>query len=210
MWNQTFVLADRIKVTLLAWTGGLIIAATASDQFVYSQATTLPLSILGVFAQTYIVTEALRLGASAEAQSAIRPQFGRVFGISIVSTLAILLGGLLFIVPGVLLLIRWWIAVPVALDRDIGVSDALRESWRLTAPHWAGILGILLILLAMLAIPMAGLFFLGGLDQDAISIPASFSMNTAMYVVTSLGSVSTVAVYRTIYQPVSELRSVFE
>ena len=69
MWGQTIVLADRIKPTLLAWTGGLIIAATASDQFDPSSASTLPLSILAVFAQTYIVTAALRVGLDPAAQA---------------------------------------------------------------------------------------------------------------------------------------------
>lgn len=210
MWNQTFVLADKIKTTLLGWTIGLIVAATASDQFDSSSATALPLSIMGVFAQTYIVTAALRVGLDAAAQSAIRPQFGRVFGISILTTLAIILGGLLLILPGVFLLLRWWIAVPVALDRDVGVSEAMRESWELTAPHWTSILGLLLVILAFIAIPLTGLFFLGGLEEEIMSIPMSLAMNTVLYVGTMIGTVSTVAAYRTIYQPVAQLRQVFE
>ena len=210
MWNQTFILADRIKATLLAWTAGLIVAATASDQVAFSNATILPLSILGVFAQTYIVTAALRVGLDADAQAAIRPQFGRVFGVSIVTTLAIALGGLLLIIPGVFLLIRWWIAVPVALDRNVGVSEAIRESWELTVPHWASILGLFLVLLVMLAIPLTGLFFLGGFDEEILSVPMSLAMNTLMYGVVNLGTVSTVAAYRSIYQPVTQLRQVFE
>jgi hypothetical protein len=210
MWNQTFVLADRIKVTLLGWTIGLIIAATASDQFDSSSATALPLSILGVFAQTHIVTAALRVGLDAAAQSAIRPLFGRVFGISILTTLGILLGGVLFIIPGVFLLLRWWITVPIALDRDIGVTDAMRESWVLTAPHWAAILGLFLIILAFIAIPLTGLFFLGGLDEEIMSVPMSLAMNSVLYAGTMVGTVSTVAAYRTIYQPTAQLRQVFE
>jgi hypothetical protein len=210
MWNQTVVLADRIKATLLAWTAGLIIAATASDQFDSTTATSLPLSIAGVFAQTYVVVAALRVGIDSAAQAAIRPLFGRVFGISILTTLAVLLGGLLLVIPGIFLLIRWWIAVPVALDRDIGVTEAMRESWELTAPHWAAILGLFLVILAFIAIPVAGLFFLGGLDAETTSLPMSLAMNAVLYVGTMTGTVSTVAAYRTIHQPVAELRQVFE
>jgi hypothetical protein len=210
MWSQTFILADRIKATLLAWTAGLIIAATISDQFDTSTATILPLSIAGVFAQTYIVVAALRVGLDAAAQAAIRPQFGRVFGISILTTLAVLLGGLLLIIPGVFLLIRWWIAVPVALDRDLRVSEAMRESWELTAQHWASILGLFLVLLVFIAIPVIVLFFLGGLDEEIVSLPMSLVENTVLYVGTMAGTVSTVAAYRLIYQPVADLRAVFE
>jgi uncharacterized membrane protein len=210
MWNQTFMLADRIKATLLAWTVGLIIAATASDQFDSTTATTLPLSIAGVFAQTYIVVAALRVGIDPAAHAAIRPLFGRVFGISILTTLAVLLGGLLLVIPGVFLLIRWWVAVPVALDRDLRVTEAMRESWELTAPHWPSILGLFLIILAFIVIPMTGLFFLGGLDEEITSLPMSLAMNTVLYIGTMIGTVSTVGAYRTIHQPVAELRQVFE
>lgn len=210
MWSQTFVLADKIKVTLVGWTIGLIFAATVSDQFDSSSASFLPVSILGVFAQTYIVVAALCVGLDPVAQAAIRPLFGRVLGISILTTLAIILGGLLLILPGVFLLLRWWIAVPVALDRDVGVREAMRESWELTAPHWASILGLFLVILAFIAIPLTGLVFLGGLDEEMMSIPMSLAVNTVLYVGTMIGTVSTAAAYRTIYQPVAQLRQVFE
>ena len=210
MWSQTFVLADRIKPMLLGWTAGLIIAATASDQFDSTSATSLPLGIAGVFAQTYIVVAALRVGLDPNAQAAIRPLFGRVFGISIVTTMAILLGGLLLVIPGVFLLVRWWVTVPVALDRDISVTEAMRESWELTAPHWASILGLFLVLLASIAIPLTGLFFLSGLDEETVSVPMSLAMNSILYIGTMIGTVSTVAAYRMIYQPAAALRQAFE
>lgn len=210
MWGQTFILADRIKVTLLAWTVGLIVASTASDQFDSSTASTLPLSILGIFAQACIVTAALRVGLDPAAQAAIRPHFGRVFGIALLSGLAILFGALLLIIPGVLLLIRWWVAVPVALDRDIGVSEALRESWALTAPHWPAILGLFLVISAFIVVALTGMYFLNGFEEEIMSMPMSLAMNTVLYVGTMIGTVSTVAAYRTIYQPTSDLRRVFE
>lgn len=215
MWSQTFILADRIKATLLAWTVGLVVAATAADQVPFSNATIsnatiMPLSILGILAQTYIVTAALRIGLDADAQAAIRPRFARVFGISIATTLAIALGGLLLIIPGVFLLIRWWIAVPIALDRDMDVSESMRESWKLIAAHWAAILGMFLVLLAIFVIPLIGLFFFGGFDDGTISVPMSLAINIVMHGVLNLGTVSTVAAYRTIYQPVTQLRQVFE
>jgi uncharacterized membrane protein len=210
MWNQTFILTDQIKTTLLPWMIAMILAATASDLFDSTTTTTLPLSIASVFAQTYIVVAALRVGVDPAAQAAIRPLFGRVFGISILTTLGIVLGGLLLIIPGVFLLVRWWIAIPVALDRDIGATEAMRESWALTAPHWASILGLFLVALALVAIPLSGLFFLGGFDDAIVSLPMSLAMNTVLYTATMVSMVSTVAAYRTIYQPTVQLRQVFE
>jgi hypothetical protein len=210
MWTDTLVLAERIKGPLFAWTIGLILAATAADQSPYANAAILPLSVAGVIAQTFIVTAALRVGLAAQAQAMIRPRFARVLGIGIVSGLAILLGALLLVIPGVILLIRWWISVPVALDRDISVSEALRQSWEMTAPHWASILGLFVGLLALLAAPMIGLFFLGGLDEGVASVPMALAENFITYTVMNLGTVSTVAVYRTIYQSEAALRQVFE
>jgi hypothetical protein len=210
MWTEMFVLAERIKGPLLAWTVGLILAATLADQSDVANAAILPLSIAGVVAQTFIVTAALRVGLAADAQAAIHPNVARVLGIGIVSGLAILLGGLLLVIPGVFLLIRWWLPVPIALDRNMGVNEALRESWELTAPHWASILGLFVGLLALLAVPMIGLFFLGGLDETSTSVPMSLIENAITYSVMNLGTVSTVAVYRIIYQPTAALRQVFE
>ena len=210
MWNETFVLADRIKGVLIGCVAGLIAIATATDVAGYADAAILPLTIIGVFAQTLIATAALRVGLSAEAQAAIRPQFARVFGIGFVSGLGILLGGLFALIPGIFLLLRWWVAVPVALDRDLGLSEAMRESWRLTAPHWAPILGLFLGLLAMLVIPMAAFFYAGAFDEEPMSLSMSLLVNLFTYGVTNLGTISSVAVYRTIDQSVPDLRSVFE
>lgn len=210
MWSETIVLAARIKGPLFAWTAGMIVAATVVDQIEAAQVTTLPMSILGVFAQTHIVTAGLRVGLGAEAQAAIRPNFGRVLGIGLLSGIAILLGGLLLIIPGVFLLIRWWVSVPIALDRDISVSEALRESWRLTASHWAAILGLFLGLLAMLVVLMFGLGLYGGLEEEGVSLPVALVANIVTYSATFIGTVSTVAVYRAISDRTTDLRAVFE
>ncbi len=210
MWADTFILSERIKGTLVAWTVALIVAATLADQMPFADALTLPLTIAGVVAQTYIVLAALRVGVDDDAKAAIRPQFVRVLGIGIVSGFAIILGGLLLFIPGIFLLIRWWIAVPIALDRDIGVNDALRESWDLTSAHWASILGLLIGLVTLLAVPMLGLFFAGAMNEESTPVWLSFAANAITYTVMNFGTVSTVSVYRAIYQPVAQLRQVFE
>ena len=210
MWGNTFALAGQIKGTLLAWIGALVLAATVTDQFGFDREAILPLTILGVFAQTQIVVAALRAGSGEAAQAAIRPQFGRVFGIGILSGFAILLGGLLLIVPGVLLLIRWWVAVPLALDRDVGASQSLNESWALTAAHWAPILGLFLGLLVLVGVPALALGMVGGLADQGVAWPLTLATNLVTYGVTNFGTVSTVAVYRAISDRTTDLRAVFE
>ena len=104
----------------------------------------------------------------------------------------------------------WSRSLSKTLDRDLGFREAMRESWRLTAPHWAPILGLFLGLLAMLVIPMVALFYAGAFDEEPMSLSMSLLVNLFTYGVTNLGTISSVAVYRTIDQSVPDLRSVFE
>ena len=147
MWNDSFVLADRIKGPFLIWVGALIAAATATDVAGYANEAALPLTIFGVVAQTFIAVAALNIGQSDSAHAAIRPRVATVFGIALLSGLGILLGALLLVIPGLFLLVRWWVAVPIALDRNVGAVEAIRESWAMTADYWLPIAGLLLGLL---------------------------------------------------------------
>lgn len=76
--------------------------------------------------------------------SAAGPRFGALFGMGIVATLGILLGLVLLIIPGIVLLVRWSIAVPILLNSEEGVFGALGESWRATEGHFWPILVALL------------------------------------------------------------------
>lgn len=210
MWNDSFVLADRIKGTLLVWVGALIAAATATDVAGYANEAALPLTIFGVVAQTFIVVAALNIGQPDSVRAPIRPRIATVFAIALLSGLGILLGALLLVIPGLFLLVRWWIAVPVALERNVGAGEAMRESWAMTADHWLPIAGLLLGLLALVAIPAAVLFMVGGIEEEPMAILPSLLLNVVIYGVTNFGTVSTVAVYRAISGPREDLRAVFE
>jgi prepilin signal peptidase PulO-like enzyme (type II secretory pathway) len=207
MWNDSFVLADRIKGTLLVWVGLLVVAATVADVMGYANEAALPLTIFGVVAQAFIVVAALKVGGD---RTTARPNFVRVLGIVLLSGIGIVLGVFLLVLPGIFLLVRWWVAVPVALDRDIGVVEALRESWTMTADHWRPIAGLFLGLLALCAIPAAVLFMTGDIDEDVMAVGPSLLLNLVIYGATNFGTVSTVAVYRAISGQGEDLRVVFE
>ena len=210
MWGDSFSLAKRNAGPLAAWTAALVVTATLADQYGYENQSIVPLSIAGVFAQTFIVVAALQVGLGDPARADIRPLFLRVFLIGLISGLAIVVGTLLLIVPGVLLLIRWWIAVPAALDRDLSPTDALRESWALTRPHWAGILGLLIGLIAIAGLAAGLGALLGGFGEEVQSLPMLFTTNLVTYGLTNFATVSSVAVYRAIRTDVTDLRAVFE
>ena len=71
------------------------------------------------------------------------------FGQAIVISLAVIIGLLVLIVPGLILAARWSLAQPLLIGRGAGAMDALGESWRMTAG-------------STLAIIVAGVVVFGG------------------------------------------------
>jgi hypothetical protein len=118
-----------------------------------------------LYLQLLVTARALHIKESTRpGWDARRPTGGRyprAFGISIVSTIAILAGLLLLVVPGVVLLLRWSLAYPVMLAEDEGIVGSLRRSWRLTGKRWPLLLGYggLLLCLYGAAVALSVLFY---------------------------------------------------
>ena len=96
--------------------------------------------------------------------------FGSFFGVNFLSGLAILLGLVLLIVPGVYLMARWSAADAALLAEGEGVTAALGKSWEMTAPHLWPIIGALLVVY----LPAFGL-----------GVGLGIAMGTTMPIVTS-------------------------
>lgn len=77
-----------------------------------------------------------------------------VAAVLLLANLAIALGFLLLLVPGVVLLLMFWVAVPAAVVEG-GVVSALRRSHQLTKGHKWPILGLLFVLMLALWIVSA-------------------------------------------------------
>lgn len=71
--------------------------------------------------------------------------FGAYFAIGLLSGLALILGFLLLVIPGVILLVRWVAAESIVLSEDRGVSESLSESWSMTEPHFWPLLAVTLL-----------------------------------------------------------------
>jgi hypothetical protein len=69
----------------------------------------------------------------------------RVVGAAILATIGIMIGSLLFIIPGIILLLMWWVFVPVIVVENAGITQSFGRSRALTSGHRWGILGILFI-----------------------------------------------------------------
>lgn len=94
-------------------------------------------AVLGVFCQALLVMvalasfrgERLRLGEALGAGLRLLPA---ALGIAILTTLGILLGLLLLIVPGLMLMTIWMVSLPVQAHGRPGVIAAIQESGELT------------------------------------------------------------------------------
>ena len=78
-------------------------------------------------------------------RKATRRRFGAFFLLGIVTGFGLVFGFLLLIIPGVVLFVRWSIAVPAVVANDDGFADALAYSWRVTQPLFWPILCSFLI-----------------------------------------------------------------
>ncbi|MDT8760501.1 glycerophosphoryl diester phosphodiesterase membrane domain-containing protein [Sphingomonas psychrotolerans] len=87
-------------------------------------------------------------------------------GAGIVTALAVLVGTLLLVVPGIYLAARWLLVSPLIIGEGMTVSEAMRASWRRTAGSFLPLMAALALLfvpgfggyllVAMLAYPEYG------------------------------------------------------
>jgi hypothetical protein len=112
--------------------------------------------MLGVGALGFVAT-ALAQGASVvavsqlylersisinDAYARVIGRLGRLCGLLLVAGIAIAFGFLLLIIPGVLLLLRWSLAVPSMILEELTIGDSLRRSSSLTKDDRFRIFGI--------------------------------------------------------------------
>ncbi len=86
-----------------------------------------------------------------------------VIGITIVATVGAGLGALLLLVPGLMLMTMWWVAVPVAVIERTGVIASLRRSAELTRGYRWGVFGVIAVVyLGQIVLEMVTDFILAG------------------------------------------------
>ncbi len=69
-----------------------------------------------------------------------------VFIVSLIVSLSMTLGMILLIVPGVIIYLMWWVAVPAVVVERAGIGDSLKRSAALTKGNRWRILGVFLVL----------------------------------------------------------------
>ncbi len=118
--------------------------------------------------------------------------FWKFLGTSILASLAIIIGFVLLVVPGIIAMVLFMFSTFIVIDKGLGPIEAMKESMRITAGHRWPLLGLIVVLsligmvgaLALgvgllVAIPVATLAFthayrvLSGYDgQTAVPVDA--------------------------------------
>ncbi len=131
---------------------------------------------------TYLLLKAL-LATRGRAGDG-RNRFWEYLGMSILSLIAIGIGSLLLLVPGIILAIRWSASSGFLISRGEGVIDSLKASWHATKGHgWAIFFAAVVLGLGLLIVVgiLAGLFaLLGALVAGVISSFLEAFLNAVM------------------------------
>jgi hypothetical protein len=105
-----------------------------------------------------LVTMVRRTGLQSRTED---DMFLPYLGLSILSTLAVMLGMIALVIPGLFLMIRWSIAQPLIVARGGGVMATLGESWERTrGSEFSIFVATVAMLLPLIAVLIAaGAFF---------------------------------------------------
>ena len=124
------------------------------------------LSAIATAATVFIVSESYlgRPLSAAEALSRAAPLLWRVIACSVLTGLLVMVGFLLFVIPGIVLVCGVILAFPVlVLEPGTTASGALSRSWALTRGSRWRIFGMLVTLFLLLYIPIVALTALAAL-----------------------------------------------
>jgi Membrane domain of glycerophosphoryl diester phosphodiesterase len=135
-------------------------------------------------------------------------RFAAVFGVSFISNLAIILGFVLLVVPGIFLAVRWSIAVPAVVGSADSVTDGLRESWQKTKGQFWQILVVVLILTLFFMLPVAAALWFTDTAAGE-SAPFSLGINLVSSSGSVLGWYVMIALYEVLRSPRESLSEIF-
>lgn len=136
-----------------------------------------------------------------------RLRFPAFFLLGIVTSLGIVLGLVLLVVPGIVLIVRWSISAPILLGSDERAIDAIRLSWRATEGRFWPILGAFLAIYAPAFLLVAAAYAL----QYALPspIPAVIMANILLQGCIIAGWHAAIAIYSLVRDPTA-LSRIFE
>jgi hypothetical protein len=123
----------------------------------------------------------------------VLPRLGQVIGASFLAGIAIAIGFVLVVVPGLYLMTIWSVVIPVLLLEHTGVTDAFGRSRALVSGYGWTVFGVILVTFLIqlvvsiaLAIAFAGLsndvgHYIGGVITTTLVTPFVSATWTSMY-----------------------------
>ncbi len=118
--------------------------------------------VLVLVAQAMITALSLRVAQGAKASwselwDAAREFTFPLLGLSILVGLSIILGFICFIVPGIIMIRRTFLAAYVLIDQKVGIIEAIRRSAALSKPFSGAVWGLIGVSILM-QVPGAAIF----------------------------------------------------
>lgn len=101
-----------------------------------------------------------------ELLKSINPKLLPLLGLSIVVGILVFIGLIFFIIPGIILALMWFVAVPVMIIEDKGVFDSMSRSGELTKSNRWRLLGLIILIYIGVFI----VFFIAGLIAAVLPI----------------------------------------
>ena len=209
--RDTAALVRPLAGQFLGWTAGLTMLNVALSLAGHEDAALVAVGVLIVVAQRHVVLSALVVAGYP--RSTLRLGFVHVFVLQLLVAAGYLLGALLFIVPFVVLFVRWWTAVPIMATTGIGPVAALKQSWTTTARAWrpvAGLAGVVLFVMTVAAAAAIAHVADVGVDVETDPLSFGFILTEVIYnTLTLLITLSTVAVFLALRDRSDALGEVF-
>lgn len=178
---QEGMLEEQDAVSLIVFGVGIVLASIV-------------LNLVASAALMYGVIEQLR-GGHASMGACISAGLKRllpVLGVGLLMTLCIMLGFVALVIPGVILIFMFYVAVPVTVIEHLGPIDALKRSKALTD----GFKGSLFALNFLVALIGGGIGLVVGIVKGAGSETVGLVLDLGIDVFTgALGAVITAIVY---------------
>lgn len=125
---------------------GAVGTAIDTDALMRPNGTQIPffvIDLVTVLVQLWVTGQVLRLlGCKPQA---VGKCYATAFGASLLSGLAIVIGLILLLLPGLYLVGRWSLIFPVIMNERTGVIDSMRRSLDLTAQTWGSALVCIIV-----------------------------------------------------------------
>ena len=123
--------------------GAMTAASLAIETYAQSSAMFVE-GFVSLIAQYYVTRFAL---SAADLLPPDAPgRFGSFWGMNIITNICIVLGCVLFVLPGAYLAARWFVAGPIILAEDKTAGEGMSESWEIMRESVWRLVGALLVL----------------------------------------------------------------